>query len=75
MGFEERYVLPPGDEFSPNADGVFLNAPIFLFSDNLIAFWDKDVNSCDRHFGSITWDKGDREIADGRYGSATGFLI
>jgi len=46
-----------GDEYSPGADGQFVDAPVFRWND-----------------GELHFSNGLTNSANGRYGSASGFL-
>ncbi|MEN9852531.1 MAG: hypothetical protein RI996_474 [Candidatus Parcubacteria bacterium] len=52
--FEELDTDCAGDEFAPDADGVFSKAPFFNFHDGKLKFDTYDVSNANARFGSVS---------------------
>lgn len=52
--FEELYTDCAGDEFSPDAGGVFSEAPLFFFDGDELGFGTRDVSRAHDSFGSAS---------------------
>lgn len=52
--WEQLHTDCPGDEFAPDADGVFSEAPIFHFDDGGLKFGTGDVSDAYDYYGSVS---------------------
>jgi len=54
VSYSDLWIDCPGDEYAPDADGVFSSAPYFLFSDGGVEFDTHRVDGADGIYGSAS---------------------
>ena len=52
--YDDLWIDAAGDEFAPDADGVFSSAPYFYFDDGKLEFYSDDVDYPDGNFGAAS---------------------
>lgn len=52
--WEQLHIDCPGDEYSPDANGVFSSAPLFFFHDGEVRFVVGRVDAADEYYGSAS---------------------
>ena len=54
QNYDDLWIDCAGDEFAPDSDGVFLDAPYFRFLDDRVRFGTGGVGRCSGHYGSAS---------------------